>query len=135
MLRLMLLAFSGKIEPGEFVYVLGAVLAFVALYALTVYLWDRWKRYSTRDWKTAVATVDTVEYEQVAGAKGGYSMRLTVHYTYIAASERTGSYKFSKELYDSARSLAESLPGTEFNIRYDPKNEASSVVLLGDRPD
>ena len=135
MLRLMLLAFSGKIERGELVFVLGGVLAFVALYALTVYLWDRWKRYRTRDWKTAVATVDTVEYKQVAGAKGGYSMRLTVHYTYMAASEQTGYYRFSKELYDSAKELAASLPGTEFNIRYDPKHEASSVVLLGDRPD
>ena len=131
----MLLAFAGKIERGEIVYVLGGVLAFVVLYALTVYLWDRWKRYSTRDWRTAVATVTTVDYEQVAGAKGGYSMRLTVHYTYMAASVQTGSYSFSKELYDAARSLAESLPGTEFNIRYNPQNEASSVVLLADRPD
>ena len=69
MLRCMLLAFSGKWEPGELRYVLGGVVSFLILYALTVYLWDRWKRHRTRDWSTAVATVTTVDYEQVAGAR------------------------------------------------------------------
>ena len=62
-------------------------------------------------------------------------MRLTVHYTYRAASEQTGSYTFSKEFYDATKELAASLAGTECNIRYNPQNEASSVVLLADRPD
>ena len=136
MLRCMLLlAFSGKMEPGEWRFVLGGIAGFFVVYALTVYLWDRWKRYSTREWTTAVARVATVEYEQVAGGKSGYSMRLTVHYAYTAATEQTGSYTFSKEFYDAAKELAKSLPGTEFNVRYNPRNEGSSIVLLADRPD
>ena len=135
MLRLMMLAWAGIGTWDEFRFVLLVVLAFVALYALTVFLWDRWKRYRTRGWSTAVATVSDVTYEEFPGAKGGHYTRLEVFYTYTGASEQTGSYTFTKDSYGAARKLAESLPGTEFNIRYNPAREADSVVLLADRPD
>ena len=111
------------------------ILGFFVLYALGVLAWDALKRFRTRGWVAAVATVSTVTMETMMAAKSPDYTRLTVTYTYTADAGQTGSYKFSKDVRRQAESLAESLPGTEFTIRYNPKNQAESVVLLTDRPD
>ena len=131
----MLLASFLGIDWAEIKFVAGFVGVFLVVYALVIFLWDRWKAYRTRDWISAVATVSTVTMETMMAAKTGDYTRLTVSYTYMADAEQKGSYRFSKDSRSQAEALAESLPGSEFNIRYNPKDQADSVVLLTDRPD
>ena len=131
----MLLASLVGVDWAEIKFVTGFVGVFLVVYALVVFLWDRWKAYRTRDWISAVATVSTVTMETMMAAKTGDYTRLTVNYTYMADVEQKGSYKFSKDQRSQADALAESLPGSEFNIRYNPKNQTESVVLVMERPD
>ncbi len=130
----MLPAFIAGVDWLAVRILLVIAVLFLVIFSLRGYLWDRWKRFRTRNWTEATATVTTVQCNQRSGPRGGHFIHVTVNYAYTAGAQQTGSYAVNKNSQGDAAPVAKSLPGRTFTIRYNPQKVGESVSLLSGRP-
>jgi hypothetical protein len=90
---------------------------------------EKWRKYRTRGWPTAEGAVSNIVVKKVDGGANGVDYwKLTFDYTYRVSAEHTGSYSFNL-VTEKLRDRAEAgMVGKVVCVRYDPKDEAKSVL-------
>ena len=112
-------------SPLELVLIAGLAVVVVALMTL----WQKWKKYRTRNWSTAVGTIAKIDVNKVDGGLNGIDYwKVAVHYAYQAKQEGAGVYTFNCTSELMSQGAVAGLTGKPVCVHYSPFKESKSLL-------
>lgn len=104
-----------------------ALLAAVVITFMT--LWEKWKKYHTRNWPSAKGSVTKLDLRKVDGGLNGIDYwKVTIDYTYQAQQEHKGSYSFNCTSETMGQGAIAGLTGKSVCVHYSPSKESKSLL-------
>jgi len=104
-----------------------AGLAVVVVAAMT--LWEKWKKYRTKNWPTATGTITKLDAYKVDGGLNGIDYwKVAIHYAYQAQHEGAGVYTFNCTSELMSQGAVAGLTDKPVCVHYSPFKESKSLL-------
>ena len=107
----------------------GVILVLAAVVVAVMTLWEKWKKYRTRNWPTATGTITKLDASKVDGGLNGIDYwKVAVHYAYGAQQEHSGVYTFNCATEQMSQGAVAGLTEKPVCVHYSPSNESKSLL-------
>jgi len=105
------------------------IVGIAAVIIAVMTLWEKWKKYHTRNWPTTIGTMSNLQVRKVSGGLNGVDYwKVTIDFTYQVQQAHQGSYSFNCASEEMSQGAIAGLTGKTVCVHYSPSKEGKALL-------